>query len=95
MLSGAGSWRRVVAGLRCARDEVTLVLRVNPEGLGGGLEELLAELDHSGDLASCDAIALYIARPAPYPQQARELAALAPLLDGTAEAARGSPAARS
>jgi len=94
MLSGGGSWSRVLAGLRCARKEVTLVLRVAPEGLEGGLEELLAALDRAGDLVRDDAVVLYVARRAAYPQQARELAALSPLLDTTAAPACGSSTAR-
>ncbi len=91
---GAESWRRALAGLRCARKEVALVLRLSPDGLEGELAELLAALDHAGDLAGDDGIVLYVARTAAYPQQARELAALSPLLDSTAAPAHGGSAAR-
>ena len=93
-LSGGSSWHRVLAGLRCARKEVTIILRVSPEGLEGGLEELLEALDAGGDLVGDDAVVLYVARPAPYPQMARELAALSPVLEATAAATFGGAGIR-
>jgi len=81
MLDGGGSWRRIVEGLRYARKSAQVVVRSDAAALSSNLEELLAALDADEPVAGDGTLALYVARPASYPQQARELVDVFRLLE--------------
>ncbi|GEJ56132.1 hypothetical protein [Anaeromyxobacter diazotrophicus] len=85
--AGGGGWLRVLdaAAQACAR--IRLVLRVNPEP-PCDFEALMGALEERGLPAAGPAVALYLARRAPWAQQARELVALSALLEASPEAAR-------
>jgi uncharacterized protein len=89
LADGRGSWRSIVEGIRYARDEANVVVRAPVNALAGGVEELLGELQDEGLLEGERAIAVYVARPAPYRVQARELVKVTALL-----ARGGQPGAR-
>jgi len=78
MLDGSGSWRRVVEGLKHVREAASIVVRSPADGLAP-VEELLEALDQER-LLEGDALAVYVARPAPYADQARDLLKLGALL---------------
>jgi uncharacterized protein len=81
MLDGGGSFERIIDGLRRARGTVSLLVRAHADALTPEVEELLCALDHDGLLAGDPDVALYVARPAPYAQQARDLVRIFPLLE--------------
>jgi hypothetical protein len=78
LLDGSGTWRRVVEGLRRARDHAAVVVRAPADGLAP-VEELLDALDAEG-LLDGGALAVYVARAATYQDQARDLLRLPALL---------------
>jgi sulfatase maturation enzyme AslB (radical SAM superfamily) len=84
MLDGTSSFERVVEGLRKARGSVALLVRATAEALTEEIEDLLCALDTDGLLAGDPDVALYVARPAPYAQQARDLVRIFPLLEASA-----------
>jgi uncharacterized protein len=75
MLDGGGSWARIVDGLAAVAAGVEVVVRAPGRGLSADVERLVAGLGSAGVLARSGA-ALYVARPASYAQQARDLLAL-------------------
>ncbi|HET9596184.1 MAG TPA: 4Fe-4S cluster-binding domain-containing protein [Anaeromyxobacteraceae bacterium] len=81
MLDGTSSFGRVVEGLRRARGRVTLLVRATAESLTREVEDLLCALDTDGLLAGDPDVALFVARPASYAQQARDLVRIFPLLE--------------
>jgi len=90
MLDGTSSFERVVEGLRRARGSVAILVRATADSLTHEVEDLLSALDTDGLLAGDPGVALYVAGPAPYAQQARDLVRIFPFL----EAADPLPAAR-
>jgi sulfatase maturation enzyme AslB (radical SAM superfamily) len=90
MLDGTSSFGRVVEGLRRARGTVALLVRATAESLTPEVEDLLCALDADGLLVGDPDVALYVARPAPYAQQARDLVRIFPML----QASSPVPAAR-
>jgi uncharacterized protein len=78
LLDGSGTWRKVVEGLRRARDHAAIVVRAPADGLAP-VEELLDALDAEG-LLDGGSLAVYVARAATYQDQARDLLRLPALL---------------
>jgi len=87
MLDGGGSWRSIVKGLRHARKCAQVVVRSDAAALASNLEELLAALDADEPVAGDGSLSLYVARPASYSQQARELVDVFRLLEAPAASA--------
>jgi sulfatase maturation enzyme AslB (radical SAM superfamily) len=84
---GRASWPAIIEGLKYARDEANVVVRAPVGDLGRGVEELVGELEGEGLLDGERALAVYVARPAPYRVQARELVKVTALLARGREAA--------
>jgi hypothetical protein len=83
MLDGAGSWRRVVEGLKRANEAATVVVRAAADRLLP-VEALLAELERERALEGECPLAVYVARRAPYDAQARDLLKIGALLGARA-----------
>jgi len=80
MRDGGGSWRRIVEGLKRIRGVAEVVVRSNIDRLTPDVEDLLGALDGEGLLGPDGVVALLVARPAPYAEQARDLLRIFPLL---------------
>lgn len=76
---GPRSWRGVLDVVAQASAEIRVVLRVSPDATCD-FEGLVDALEERGLVAAGPAVTLYLARPAPHAQQARELIAMSQLL---------------
>ena len=70
-------------GLRRARGSVSLLVRAHAEALTPEVEDLLCGLDEDGLLAGDPDVALFVAHPASYAEQARDLLRIFPLLEAS------------